>query len=313
MLLTENVVTLAKTEGTYGVDAVPAAVDAVVTSQAKLTPFEATYLPRQLDKPNSGADQELVTAVHAMLEFSVECVGSGTLGTAPAFGKLIKACRWSEDIVAVTSVAYRPDRSILDSLSMRFFMDGQMHPFLGARGTFTLGANSGEIPRLNFKFTGLWVPPSSSAAPSPLTGWDAFQIPDVVDFDNTPTPELHGYTGVFRSFNFDAGSEVVYRNRPGAEYVRIVRHGCTGSISLDAPALSDKNYFTAVKANTLGTFKLQHGQVAARQWFLESMNDQCQVLRPRYGDDGGIATLDGDLKFIPDAGADEVELRFAAA
>lgn len=311
-LLTENVVTFAKVESTYGTNAGVAAADALLTSQAKLTPFEASYVARNLDKPNSGADQELVTGIHALVEFKCELSGSGTLGTAPAFGKLIRACRWQEIVVAVTSVRYTPYRPATTSLTIEFYMDGQMHRMLGARGTFTIEFDSQNIPYLAFKFWGLYTGPTTSAPPA-TTGWSGFQIPDVVNFENTPVPNLHGHSGVFKGFKFDAGSDVKYRNNPGEELVEIMRHACTGSIVMHAPVLSTKNYFTTVESNALGAFKIEHGTVAARKWFLESVGNRCQLLRPRYGDDDGRATIEADLKFIPDAGNDEVELRFAAA
>lgn len=311
-LLNENVVTLAKSEVTYGVDITPVGADAIKTSAVKCTPFEAAYIARNLDKPNSGADQELVTGIHAMLEFKVELVGSGTLGTAPAFGKLIKACRWGETVVAVTSVTYKPLRTAIDSLSIYFYMDGQLHKMLGARGTFTIEFDSQGIPYLAFKFWGLYVDPATSAAPAALTGWTAFQLPAAIDFANTPVPTLHGFSGVFKGFKFDAGSDVKYFNNPGEQLVQIMRHACTGSINLQAPILSTKNYFNAVKANTLGSFKVEHGTVSATKWFLESVGGRAQILRPRYGDDEGRSMIEADLKFIPDVGGDEIELRFAA-
>lgn len=313
-LLNENVVTLVKKEVTYGTDAAPTGADAVVTSQVKLTPLEMKTVGRDLDKPYSGSDQELVVDYNAMIEFKVECVGSGTLGEAPAFGKILQCCRCLETIVADTSVAYTPDRANLDSATIDFYLDGNRHKMLGARGTFTMEVDSQGIPYLSFKFWGLWVAPTATANPAALTGWADFQIPAPVNFENTPVPTLHGYTGVFKSFRFDAGNNVVPFNNPGEREIRVTRHAAKGSIVMLAPAIGTKDFFTIAKNSTLGTMKISHGQVNATKWHFEANANTVQIMNPRYGDDEGRATIEADLNFVPTAvGGDEWELRFAAA
>ncbi len=313
-LLNENVVTAAKLETVYGTDAAPTGADALVTSQVKLTPIDMKTVSRNLDKPNSGSDLELVVDYHAMIEFKVELVGSGTLGTAPAFGKLLKACRMQETIVAVTSVVYTPYRASTDSITIYFWLDGNLHKLLGARGTFTIEIDSQGIPYLSFKFWGLWVAPSAVANPVALSGWDAFPVPQAVNFDNTPIPSLHGYSGVYKSFRFDAGNNVVPFNNPGEREIRIIAHKAKGSISMLAPPVGTKDYISIAKNSTLGTMKVEHGTVAARKWFFECAGNTCQIVNPKYGDDQGRATIEADLNFVPtNAGNDEYQLRFAAA
>lgn len=313
-LLNENVVTLAKTEVTYGVDAAPTGADAVLTSQAKLTPIDMNSVTRDLDKPGSGSDLEIVTDYWAMIEFRVELAGSGTLGTPPGFGKLLKACRCQETIVAVTSVAYRPYRASTDSLTIYFNVDGNRHKLLGARGTFKAEVNSQNIPYLVFTFTGLWVQPDAVAVPTALTGWDDFQIPSAVNYDNTPTPTLHGYTSVYKNFTFDAGNEVKQFNNPGEREVTITKHAAKGSIGMLAPPIGTKDFFVIAKNSTLGTMQVTHGMVDAKKWIFDCAAPTVQILKPRYGDDEGRVTIEADLNFVPTAAQnDEWELRFAVA
>lgn len=311
-LLNENVVTLAKVETTYGVDAAPTAADAIVTSQVKLTPIEINSVARNLDKPNSGADQELTADYWGMIEFSVELVGSGTLGTAPAFGKLLRACRMLETIVPTTSVTYTPHRPSTTALTFAFYLDGNLHKMVGARGTYTIEANSQGIPYLKFRFWGLHVAPGSAALPA-TTGWADFQIPTVVNYDNTTTPTLHGNASVLKRFTFDAGNDVKVFNNPGEREIRIIAHRARGNIGILAPPISAIDYFTIARNNTLGTMKLEHGTAAGRRWFFEAAGNTVQILKPTYGDDEGRATLEAELLFVPtSAGNDEYQLRFAA-
>jgi hypothetical protein len=313
-LLNENVVTAFKLEAVYGQDALPAGADAIVTSQVRLTPLEMKTVSRELDKPNSGSDLELTVTYNAKIEFRTELVGSGALGTAPAFGKMFKACRCQETIVAATSVAYRPYRASTDSATIKFWLDGNLHTLLGARGTFTIGVDSQGIPYVAWTFWGLYVAPAANANPALLGGWDAFQIPQPVNFEHTPIPTLHGYAGVYKRFTFDAGNNVMPFDNPGEREIRITRHAAKGSIVMLAPPVATKNYFTAAKDSVLGTMKVEHGSVAANRWFFQAALNTVQITNPRYGDDEGRATIEADLNFVPtSAGNDEWELRFAAA
>ena len=312
-LLTENVVTCAKVETTYGVDAAPTGTDALLTSEVKFMPLEMKTVSRKLDKPNSGSDQEVVVDFWAQIEFSVELAGSGTLGTAPAFGKLLRACRCLETIVATTSVAYTPNRSSTTSLTFYWWMDGNRHVMLGARGTFTIEINSQNIPYLKFKFTGLYVPPGANANPTVLGGLAQFQLPNAVNFDNTPVPTLHGYSNVYTAFSFDAGCNVQVFNNPGEREIRITKHEAKGSITMLAPPLGTKDFFAIALANTLGTFKIEHGPTASTKWFLQCASNTCQIMNPKYGDNEGRSTIEANLNFVPTtAGGDEWQLRFAA-
>lgn len=308
------VVTLAKVETTYGVDAACTGADAVVTSKVQLMPLEGNTISRDLDRAGFGGDQKLHVGSHVKISFSVEAVGSGTLGTAPGWGKLIKACGCSETIVAVTSVAYGPDRATTTSLTIEFYLDGQRHRMTGARGKFTLSMNSQNIPLLNFEFTGLWVDPATAAPPASLTGWADFQVPDPVTFTDTPTVTLHGVASVFTTFEFDAGQQVEFFDNPGEQYVGITDRDSTGRLTMLAPVLTTKNWFTTAKANTLGTALLSHGTVAARKVIFEAAAATVQVLQPKYGDDRGRATLECGLAFVPtSANDDDWRIRLAAA
>jgi hypothetical protein len=313
-LLNENVVTLAKVETVYGTDSVPTGLDGILTSQVKITPFESQTTSRDIDKPGSGSDLELTTDYWAMIEFKVELTGSGTLGLAPAYGRLLKACRCSETIVATTSVAYRPLRSSTTSLSIYFHLDGNRHIMTGARGTFKIEVSSQGIPYLVFTFWGLYNPPTSAALPATVAGWDDFKMPTPINYENTPVPTLHGYSNVLKTFNFDQGNEVVPNNNPGEKEILIVRHASKGSITMLAPLISTKDFFTIAKNSTLGAMKVTHGLVPNTKWIFDCPGNTVQVSKPRYGDDQGRVTLEADLIFVPtNAQNDEWELRFAAA
>ncbi len=119
-LLNRRRVLLAKIETTYGTDASPGNADAVLIQQAglMLKPLEGAEVSRDLIRPYFGSNGKIKVENFATLEFSVELAGSGTAGTPPAYGYLLRACGLAETIVgaAITGNTITP---ISDPYSVR--------------------------------------------------------------------------------------------------------------------------------------------------------------------------------------------------
>lgn len=291
------------------------AADAIVTKGLEIMPLEGGTISRDLDRSSFGADQQLHIGTHVKIKFMCELVGSGTLGTAPAFGPLLKACGMAEIIVAVTSVRYKPDTSSTVSLTMQFNLDGSRHRMVGAKGTCKFKLTSQQIPYIEFEFTGLYVAPVAEV-PLALDGYSAFQVPLPVNFANTPTIHFAGITSgiVLNEIELDLGNKVEHFDNPGEEKVEITDREGKGSAKLLSLALGTLNVFTLAKANTLNALKVVHGTVNATKAILECPAGTAQILQPKYGDDRGRATIECGLSLVPtSANDDEIELRFAAA
>ena len=90
---------LAKVETTAGVDASPAAADAVRVANCRFAPnpdnTEVAETTGTLD-----AAAPVVGGMRSTLTFDVIMKGSGAAATAPEWGKLLRACGWSETIQA---------------------------------------------------------------------------------------------------------------------------------------------------------------------------------------------------------------------
>jgi len=311
-LRAKSLLVFAIAEAVYGTAVAATGANAIVTSNAQITPLQANSVSRNLDRPTFGNDLQLQVGCNVMLQFDVELVGSGTLGTAPAWGPLLKGCGVLETVVAATSVVYAPDTSSDESMTLYFNMDGQQHMLTGARGTFTLSVESGQIPHFTFTFTGIYNTPSRTAALAPSDGWGLFKIPTPVTFDNTQQVTLHTLASVFKTFSFDQGNTVTYFDNPGEQEVKITDRQSKGGVSILAPKISVKNYFESCKNNELGNLSFVHGTDDTLRVAFNST--QAQLLTPKYGNDSDRATLDADLSFVPtDAGDDEWELRLEAA
>jgi hypothetical protein len=243
---------------------------------------------------------------HLGFEFDVEMAGSGTAGTAPVYGRLFKACQMSETIVEDLSVTYDPASEGTDSLTMYYQMDGQRHAGKGARGTWSIKFDSQGIPYFHFKFTAMWVDPITTADIAPdFTG---FILPNPVAFAYTPKVTLHGLQSVYKSFSYDHANDVQFYDNPGEQFVDIVSKKPAGSISLLAPTLTTKNYFTTAKTNVQAAMSLVHGQTAGN--IITFAAPLTQLLQPKYGDDKGRAMLEANLAFVYDEGDDEMSLAF---
>src|SRR4030042_1860926 len=132
----------AKIEATEGTKETLAAADAMLHKNLVFSP-EIEQYARELLRGTLSRDPSLSGKRSAKIGFDVELVGSGTAGTAPFWGPLMKACGFSETIVASTSVTYKPaTNSLSNSMTLGGYMDGMIKRLWGARGNvqFTIGA-----------------------------------------------------------------------------------------------------------------------------------------------------------------------------
>ncbi len=99
-MLSRRAVLLAKQEGTEGTDSAPAAINAVLIEQ----PLRMTFSPNIIDttevNPSLDPFDPIVGGMSATIEFDLYLKGSGTPGTAPEWGVLMKGCGFSESIQA---------------------------------------------------------------------------------------------------------------------------------------------------------------------------------------------------------------------
>ena len=298
---------LAKIETVYGTDSTPnAASNAILAKDVELTPLEAEALERGLVTPYLGADESIISGEHVLVSFKVEFQGSGTAGTAPAFGGLMRAAGFAETRTALTRVEYDLAGSNYESATIYFYMGKNLHAMTGARGNVKTTLEKG-IPYLEFNYIGLWVDPSTVVVPTP--DWSAWQKPTPTGAGRTSGFSINGFTGIPYSLALDVGQEVKYIETLTTESVDINDRKASGSISLEAPDISTHDFFSDAKSSTTGALAIQHGQTAG---LICKINcPKVQVTGPKYGDQEGTASLDMDLILIPtSAGNDEIKFTF---
>jgi hypothetical protein len=111
----------AKAESPYGTDAAPtAAANSILVSEITAA-FEPNNVDRALIRPYFGNSEQLVGTRSVTLSFTVELVGSGAAGGAPAWAALLEACGLdgttdnSVSETATTFSAQASDNSFNDS------------------------------------------------------------------------------------------------------------------------------------------------------------------------------------------------------
>lgn len=305
-LLSRKKLLLAKAESTYGTDPTPTgAANAILTSDLSITPLAGASVSRNFDRAAFGNSLNIKTATFVEVSFMVEIAGSSAAGTAPPYGPLLLACGFSQTLVAVTSSTYAPISAAIGSVTLYFHHDGQLHKITGARGTVSLNLDAGSIPKYAFTFTGLYNVATSTADATPTLS--AFQVPLAVTNTNTPTFSLHSTDVVMNACSIDIGNSVIHRDVVNSERVDIVDRAVAGTVSFEAPAISDKNWFAISKAGTTGALSIVHGTAAGN--IVTIAGPAVQLINPTYADFNGVSVIQAQLLFAPtSAGNDEITI-----
>lgn len=309
-LLTRKRLLLAKSEATYGTDSSPAGTDAVLVRELEITPLQSDTVERQLVRPYLGAAQTLLANTRVEITFQVELAGSGSAGTAPAYGSILKACGLSETVSSGVSVTYAPVSSSFSSVTIYYNVDGVRHKLTGCRGNFKLSGTVGEIPYIEFTMTGIYNAPTDTALPSATYSNQA--VPLVFKNGNTSSFQLLSYAGCLQSIELDMGNEVLYRELVScSKEVLITDRKVSGTVMMEAVALSTKNYFAAALSDTsLGNLQFTHGTTAGNIVTVSSSN--IDIGDVSYDDQDGITMLSIPVVAVPStSGNDEVSIVYS--
>jgi len=309
-LFTRKRLLLAAAESTYGTAPTFTGNDALLVSNLDINPLDVNLLDRELVLPFFGNREKVVGQRMGSVTFDVELAGSGTAGTAPRWGRCLRACGFGEAVVSTTSVTYAPASSGIIGLSLDFNADGNRHLLTGCRGTATLNLAAGEIPRISFEFMGIYNAAAKATQTTPTFANQA--APLVVNSQNTTSVSAFSFSSCMESFNLALNNENPFRQLAGcSQQVLVSDRAPSGEIVIEAPVIGssagEKDFFAAVSAQTLGAITWQHGQTAGN---IVTFNaPTCNLDSPTYADSDGVMML--NLPFMPvptSAGNDEFTL-----
>lgn len=304
-LLTRKRTILAKLETSYGVDPSPTgAANAILVRNLSITPLNAELASRDLVRPYLGASEQLIASNYVTVEFEVEMAGSGTAGTAPAYGPLLQACGLAEADGA-SDVTYTPVSSAFASVTLYYNVDGVLHKVTGARGNVEFSIQAGQIPVFRFAFTGLYNAPTDTAAPA--VTYTAFQTPLAANNDNTTGFSLFSYSGALSSLSLNLNNQVQYRTLVGAEDVLLTDRAVGGEVVFEAPTIAAKDFFSIALGNTLGALDITHGTTAGNR--VQITSSRVDISNPTYQDQNGIHMLQVPITLVPStSGNDEISI-----
>jgi hypothetical protein len=307
---------LAKIETTYGTDATPTgAADAILISNAS---FEVQYnnVSRDLIRPYLGGSEELAGTRFVQATFEVEYAPSGTAATAPAWGKLLRACGMAEaSLTTPARVEYTPVSATFSSLTIYYHLDGVLRKMLGCIGTVEFKLGEGERPVMAFTFWGL--DGGVTATADPTVSLTAFKTPTVISDVNSGDITLGGTyaAGVItggtvypsRGLQVSLNNQVSKIQILGGQMVELTQRDVSGSMQLQLTAAQEVTFRSDINANAVTSLSFQHGTGAGSTLLLTA--PAVQRTNPKDVDYEGQIHMSMDLRFVPGtAGNDEIRI-----
>jgi len=312
MALTRKKFLIAKIESAYGSDPTPVGgSDAIQVTNLDVTPIESDNVQAAAYQGFIGNSTRgtLVANKRVSVTFDVELSGSGTAGTAPAFGPLLKACGLSETVVAATSVTYAGVSSSFDSATIYCFYDGTRHKITGARGTVSFNMTAGQFPTASFVMTGIYNAPDDTALSGTFTVANQAAALEIND-TNVTTSTFHGVTSVrLESLDLALNNEVLYKETASSQEVLITNRTPSGTAVIEAPAVGTTDYFAKATAVATGNSSFVIGATGGNIVTLTMA--QTDITGVSYGDTNGVISLSMPYLALPTtSGNDEISLAF---
>ncbi len=307
-VLTRRRLILAKIETTYGTDSSPAGSNAVLVRNLEIQPLLSETVNRELVRPFLGQSDQLLSQTRVEVSFEVELAGSGTAGTAPAYGAVLRSCGLSETLVTSTSATYAPISSSFESCTIYYHQDGIRHKVTGCRGTFEMSCEVGQIPVISFTMTGVYNAPTDVTLPTPTYSNQA--TPVIFKEGNTTSFSAFSYAGCLMSYSFNMANDVIYRELVGCtKEILITNRAPSGTVVIEAPTMAEKDFFAIATGTSTGSITFQHGQTAGNRVTMTTAQSDLGNLT--YSDQDGIQMLNLPFIAVPtSSGNDEMSLVF---
>lgn len=314
-----NTAVLFKLETTYGTDAVPVGASDAMLVRSFSAKRDMKYEENKEIRPYFGGGVDLVGQAYITGSFEVALAGSGTAGTAPMWGRILRAAGFAEAITAVTRVDYTPISTALESATMYYHDDGVLQKALGLRCNITsFKMGYGGIPVLGVSFIAIDGGDTAVANPSvTLTPW---KTPLPVNQSNSGLLTLGctysagalvgGTTYPSTGLELALGGKVNFMGLLGGEAVDFTDRDVTGKITLDLTAAQEVSNLATVKASTTQGIGMLHGAVAGYKVLTHLPN--VQLKNPAKGVINGKRVINYDLKAVPTLGAGNDEWRIVA-
>jgi len=242
-------------------------------------------------------------ARQARITFECELVGSSAAGTPPLTSDLLKGCGFSETIVAVTSVTYKPASTAIPSLTIGMWLDGKKYLMWGCRGNVSIRAEIGKPIMLAFEFTGADFTVTDEAL---LAGVTYETVLPAVFLDATLT--VGAYAAVLNTVEINMGNTLQLRSDANAAsgYVSCLITNRKVNLRIDPEnvIVATYDFFGNWRAATEAALAFDVGSVAGNKVAISA--PKIQFGKITIEDRGGISTLGIEGQCNVNAGDDEL-------
>lgn len=209
-------------------------------------------------------------------------------------------------IVMKKSYSYAPISDSIGSCVIYGYVDGVLHKITGARGNVSIDFSVKNYPKFRFNMIGIFNDPTDTANATPV--FTNYTKPVIVNTANTTGISLLGYSPVLEQLSVDLANQVQYETLAGLEAAEIRDRKPSGSISIRATTVAEKNFWSSVSTQEEGALALQHGQTPGN--ILEIACSKVQLDSPKYKDLNGSQMLTANLAIMPTSGNDEITITF---
>lgn len=212
---------------------------------------------------------------------------------------------------------YRPVSDNMDSVTLEMFFPDESgtaikHQLTGARGTFTINAQVGEIPTIEFEFTGSYVDVVDAAMPTPTY---ETSIPVGVEYAALAIAVQEGakQTNLCAGqWSLEMGNEVNIRDcinaKESAKGAIITNREPAIAFDPEARLEADSTIWNYLEQDTLLEWWVRHGTQNGNTVLIHA--PKAQLVNIEYADRNSIRTWNIDANLSRLSGNDEVEILF---
>ena len=291
-MLTRRTVLLAKREATYGTDpAMDPATDGVLVYDVDFD-VKGEKLERPVLRDSLSPMPHVIGMKECALTFKAELKGVGAVTSIGNWelDDLLSGVGFDTGVYSGTTTVYSlvSQESLMNSLSFRVNIDGNLHKVLGARGSAKFNLAAGKYGEVEFTFMGLFNPVSSGTLYD-LSGISNVKPPIVYN----SSFQIAGFSPVCSKAEIDLGVNTVRRDSLNATYgvagFRITDRKPKFSFDADAVAESSNPFWGDWEGSVVDTFGIQIGSNATN---IIKLSGYFEYDSNKYGDQDGVRKFD---------------------
>lgn len=307
-------IVLIEIESVYGTDPTPAvAGDEIIVHGTPTFQHATKILERPVALPYFGKIAPAIVGEAYKLNFKMEITPSGVAGTAPRFGKILRAAGCTETISAGVSVTYTPHSNFEgESLTAYFWAGGIRHILRGCVANVKLPLVPGEMILADVELTGLYGGTISDVAfPTPTFESASPLIWTAANFKFAAITTL-----ICSKLDFDLGNKISPRLdanaqlTPGISRYFISDREPKVSFDIEKENLSTLNPYTLHSAATLSDLETKPDGTAGSK--IEILINDIFLDAPQFGEKENVRiwSLSGTPKPTLAAGNGEFSIAF---